>query len=161
MTNFILCGFKGCGKTTLGKMLAEKLGYSFVDTDDLISSDPRGLYRQVGEKAFRLAEKKAIATLQSIQNTVVATGGGSILDKETVALLKRIGKIIYLKETKEVLKMRLLQKPYPAFFAGKNVEQEFEAMYAERQPLYEKIADHIVWSQEELWEVTRLAQCSK
>lgn len=161
MTNFILCGFKGCGKTTLGKMLAKKLGYSFLDTDDLISLNTRDLYQQAGKKAFRLAEKKAIASLDLIQNTVVATGGGAILDKDNVAILKKIGKIIYLKERKDVLKARFFKKPYPAFFQGKDVEQEFEAMYAERYALYESSADYIVKNQEQLWAIIHLAQSFK
>ena len=145
MNNLILCGFKGCGKTTLGKELAKKIGYDFIDTDDLIAEDCKSFYKEVGESAFRLAEKKAIVTLQNVSYSVIATGGGALLDPDNREIFKKIGKIIYLKEEKEAIKARLLKKPYPAFFSGKDIEREFEEMYAYRIAIYEG-----------LWEVIHL-----
>ncbi|MFS8563100.1 MAG: AAA family ATPase [Rhabdochlamydiaceae bacterium] len=141
MSNLVICGFKGCGKTTFGKALAKKIGYDFIDTDYLIADDCRTFYEKVGEEAFRLAEKQAIAFLETVERAVIATGGGAILDPDNVALFKKIGKIIYIKEEKAVVKARLLQKPYPAFFLGKDIEREFEDMYSRRVSIYEAIWD--------------------
>ena len=143
MNNLILCGFKGCGKTTLGKELAKKIGYGFIDTDSLIAEDCKSFYKEVGESAFRLAEKKAIASLHDVSSCVIATGGGAILDPESRAIFKKIGRIIYLKEEKETIKARLLKKPCPAFFPGKDIEREFEEMYAHRVSIYEGLWEAI------------------
>jgi shikimate kinase len=154
LSNIILCGFKGSGKTTFGKKLAQELRYAFIDTDYLISDDCRCFYEKVGEKAFRLAERKAILPLEGIQKTVVATGAGAVLDPESVVLFKKMGCIIYLKEDKEILKKRLLANPYPACFPGKDLEREFEEMYAQRKSIYEDISEFV-------WEVTPLEHCFK
>ena len=146
MSNIILCGFKGCGKSTLGQKLAQELAYAFIDTDNLISGDCRRFYKEVGDKAFRLAEKNAILSLQGIEKTVIATGAGAVLDPHNALILKKIGKIIYLKELKSVVKARLLQNPYPAVFKGKDFEKEFEEMYALRAQVYESISTDV-------WEV--------
>lgn len=156
MTNIILCGFKGSGKSTLGKAIADEIGYSFVDTDHLIAKDCKDFYQKFGESAFRQAEKKAISSLHTLQKTVVATGGGSILDPDNVVVFKKIGVVIYLKEEKTLIKNRLLKEPYPAFFLGKDLEREFEEMYARRKGLYERVAGHIAHSEKDVWEVIHL-----
>lgn len=134
MSNIILCGFKGSGKTTFGRKIAENLRLAFLDTDALV--------RKVeDEKLFRLLEKEAVLSLQHVQNTVIATGGGTVLDPDNVAILKKLGTIIYLQVDKEELR----KKPLPIFIT------DFEKMYQDRLPIYEKIADVIINPQ--AWEV--------
>ena len=159
MNNFILVGFKGSGKSTLGKKLASQLKYAFIDIDCLISSNCHDFYKTYGEKAFREAEKKAIFSLKDVQKAVIATGGGALLDPENVCVLKKIGRLIYLKEDKQIIKKRLLTPPYPAFFAGKDLEREFEEMYAQRSALYEESADDWADPNEDLWEVIHSEPC--
>ena len=140
--NLILCGFKNCGKTTLGRKLSSEKGYAFIDTDYLIEAhydhkfNIPEIYDQYGEIEFRRIEKKVIHSLRNIKNTVIATGGGSVLDPENVAHLKKLGKLIYLKTDKEILKQRLNNR-IPKFL------KNFDAVYDERITLYEKIADEI------------------
>ena len=83
-----------------------------------------------------------IGALLELHSCVIATGGGAVLDPDNVAVFKRLGKIIYLKVEKEVIKQRLLKKP-PAFLDQLDLEGSFEKMYAERMPLYEQIADEV------------------
>ena len=139
MSNIILCGFKSCGKTTLGKKLAERLGRHFIDTDSLISSNCRAFYLQEGEEAFRAMEKQVIAALVEFQNCVIATGGGTILDQENIAILKKLGTIFYLRVEKEELRRRITDDP-PAFLQ----DESFDEMYESRKLVYEEIADGII-----------------
>lgn len=86
-----LCGFMGCGKSTLGKVLAQKLGFDFVDTDEYIERDCgmsiSSIFEKYGEEAFRDMEHNAIQSLSERENLVVALGGGlPILDKNKAAL---------------------------------------------------------------------------
>ncbi|MBS0649123.1 MAG: AAA family ATPase [Verrucomicrobia bacterium] len=152
MSNIILIGFKSSGKTTLGKKIAEKTGRHFIDTDELVSKNCRALYLQ-GPEAFREIEKEVIRALADFQNTVIATGGGAIIDPENAMALKNLGKLIYLQVEKEELKRRLLVEPFPAFLDPQNPEVSFEKMYQERLGLYEQAADFIVAHEEDLWEL--------
>ena len=104
--NIILIGFKNCGKTTIGKILAHTLNYKFIDTDTLLEKyyfQRQGLllpsykiHHQEGEMKFRQIEKSAINTLLNVKKTIIATGGGSVLNQENVNFFKKIGKMIYL-----------------------------------------------------------------
>ena len=94
--NFILIGFKRAGKTTLGRKMAAHWGLKFIDTDDLIAPDCRLFFEENGEEAFRAKERSVIQNLRGIQHTIIATGGGAVLDKESAAHLKQLGRIFYL-----------------------------------------------------------------
>ena len=150
MNNIILCGYKSCGKTTLGKKISEKTGMHFIDTDDLVSKNCRQLYLHSAE-AFREIEKDVIAALIDFQNSVIATGGSSVLAPENVTLLKKLGKIFYLRVPKEIIKERLLSGQLPAFLDPNRPEESFEEMYASRKDLYEQIADHIIDHEDQIW----------
>ena len=98
--NLILIGFMGTGKTSLGKLLANKLGRGFVDLDQKIEHDsgmtiPK-IFELYGEKYFRELEKKAVREVCERKNLVIATGGGTVKDSENVRLLKSSGKIVCL-----------------------------------------------------------------
>lgn len=135
--NFILVGFKNVGKTTLGALLAEALGYRFIDTDDLLSEtmSARALYQTLGEAAFRAREAEVISQLSPTQPTVIATGGGAVLSITNVQKLKMLGKIVYLRQNKETLMARLASDG-PLF-----LQQHFEKHYQERDSRYQASAD--------------------
>jgi len=148
LSNIILCGYKSCGKTTLGKKIAEKTGRHFIDTDDLVLKNCQ--FHPI--EVFREIEKEVIAALIDFQNCVIAIGGGSVLASENVAILKKLGKIFYLRVPKAVIKTRLLYcGRLPTFLDPSRPEESFEEMYESRKNLYENIADHIVDSEEELF----------
>lgn len=137
--NKILIGFKNCGKTTYGKLLSEKQGCLFVDTDELIAEhfndSVRAVYERIGEQAFRDFESALIENIDVEKKAVIALGGGAkILDK-------KIGTIIYLKTNKEILKNRFVRDNPSALV--QNVGS-FDAMYDARVKYYEEISDHVV-----------------
>lgn len=148
--NMILCGLPASGKTTLGKMLAEKLDWNFIDTDRLLEKayaektgstlSCRQIYSREGEIQFRLLERQQIVSLQGAHKSVIAVGGGSLIDKENTKLLQSLGFIIYLQVPLSVLWDRLCQKEVPAFLDTKDPENGFYAMANKRIPLYENAA---------------------
>jgi shikimate kinase len=151
--NIILYGYKSSGKTTIGKLLAEQLHWHFVDIDRIIEN----LYQQETGKSlpmhkiyeldsgkFRLLEKQAVSSLKNNDGTVIATGGGTVLNLGNVRILKKLGKLIYLKAPKEIIKQRMLFGRLPAFLDKNDPEGSFEKMYLEREKIYTSIADIVI-----------------
>ncbi len=105
--NLVLIGMPGCGKTTLGKQLATRRGMNFVDTDDLIREragcDIPTIFAKHGEAGFRDLESAVIRSLESVQHTVIATGGGAILQDENVNVLRGNGRLCFLDRPLEAL----------------------------------------------------------
>jgi shikimate kinase len=147
--NLILFGFKGCGKTTLGKKLAQRLDRLFIDTDFLVEQlyfeqtgqqlPYREIFKAVGRDAFRALESDVLQQLKASQYVVIAVGGGLVLDPQNVTVLEKLGKLVYLKVNKETLKKRILNAQLPAFFDPVDPEGSFEQLYKERITKYEKI----------------------
>ncbi len=138
--NIILFGFKGCGKTDLGKILSRQLERPFLDTDDLILQKYRlpirELYRSVGEDAFRDIESKVILEIASLQNHVIALGGGTLLRLENRKIIEKMGHLLYLKASFFTLEKRILRVGNPPFAETKEMLWN---VYLERIPLYESI----------------------
>ena len=148
MKNIVLIGMPGCGKSTIGVLLAKMIGYDFIDTDILIQQqENKKLYKIIEENGleyFKKVENEVNANL-NLNNTVIATGGSVIYGKEAMEHLKKIGTIVYLKVSKEELKNRLgnFETRGVAIEKGKT----FEDLYFERIPLYEKYADVTISSE--------------
>jgi shikimate kinase len=143
----ILCGLPGCGKTTLGKTLAQRLRYPFIDTDEEIErayeSDCgrrlscREIARRHGQEYFRTLEKRVISTLSAFPHSVIATGGGTLLDVENVRRLRSLGTLFYLRVAPaEPLLSRLLATGMPSYIDPLQPEESFAALIKEREPLY-------------------------
>ena len=138
--NIILIGFMGAGKTTVGRKLANRLGYFFLDTDQQIEKQQgctiEEIFRYAGEATFRDLETKLLGNLQNVHNTILSTGGGMFLRSENQVFLKGIGKTVYLQVDRETLKQRLqcdlnrplLQKP--------NWQEIVNQMLQQREPAY-------------------------
>lgn len=98
--NIVLIGMPGSGKTTVGRIIAEKTGKRFIDTDDEITrregKTPAELIKELGEDEFREKEKQAVSEAASMTGCVIATGGGVVTRKENTNALKRNGKIFFL-----------------------------------------------------------------
>lgn len=109
--NIVLVGFMGTGKTVVAKRLAERLGMKYLDLDDVIESwDGRRIsqiFAEDGEPGFRQLEKKAAAKISKLDNLVLATGGGVVLDSENVRNLKQNGVMICLTATPEIIYARV------------------------------------------------------
>ena len=134
--HLILFGFQGCGKSTIGKQLAEQLQRPFIDTDARIVERAglpvRELYHTLGETKFRTLEKQIILELEPRPDAVIALGGGSVLDPESVRFLRTIGQLIYLDIPFEQLRI----EGTPAYADGRAL---FE-IYQTRKPIYEAVA---------------------
>ena len=112
--NIVLTGFMGTGKTTVGRLLAEQLGYEFVDTDRVIEErhGPIGdLFRSAGEAAFRHIERELASELADRERLVIATGGRMMLDPHNVASLSRNGRVFCLVATPDEIFDRVVNDP--------------------------------------------------
>ena len=147
--NVILFGFKSCGKTTIGKLLATRMNRPFIDTDQMLEMiyfeqtgeqiPFRQIYNTIGEEKFRALESEVVLLLQNTQHSIIALGGGLILNPKNAASLAKLGQLVYLKVSKETLKRRILGKELPSFLDPKDPENSFEHYYNERRPKYEAI----------------------
>jgi shikimate kinase len=149
--NRVLIGYRGAGKSAVGRRLADRLGLVFYDTDVLIEEyGGRTIQEMVSAKGweyFREREKAVIRELSAIDAAVIATGGGAVLDPENVALLKRNGRLIWLIADPQTLITRMQadqgnRKRRPSL-AGGDHAGETAALMAARTPYYRAAAD---WS---------------
>ena len=139
--NIVLTGMPGCGKTTVGKLLAQKLNRQFYDTDDLIREtagcEISEIFREKGEPYFRSLETDAIRSLAGKSGCVIATGGGAVLKQENVDLLKMNGRIYFLDRSPDLL-IPTADRPLAL-----NAEAVF-ARFCERYEIYKNTADEAV-----------------
>lgn len=147
VNSIALIGLSGSYKSTLGKLLASKLGMHFFDTDDYFCFD-RGVsicdfFDKFGEKAFRKEENRIIKQCYQYENVVIATGGGVVLNDENMQLLQQNCLVMYLSATPKTCYMRVKNdKSRPLL--RENALIELEAMYAHRKDLYKKYADIVL-----------------
>ena len=143
--NVVLIGMPGCGKSTVGVVLAKNLGLRFMDSDICIQEQENCLLHEIiardGMDGFLAIENKVNASL-NVENYVIATGGSAIYGAEAMAHLAEIGTIVYLKLPYEEIRDRLgdLVKRGVTFREG----QTLLDLYEERIPLYEKHADIVL-----------------
>jgi shikimate kinase len=148
-----LIGFMGSGKSTLGKQVARKLGFSFVDQDEYIERKTGvsvgEYFSRFGESAFRALEHESLKELIAIDNVVIATGGGAPCFHSNIDIMNENGIAIYLKLRPEVLKSRLknAQNERPLIKGKSELEllEYIKAKLLERDPYYSK-AKHIIES---------------
>lgn len=140
--NVILIGFMGVGKTSLGKLLAGKLGRAFIDLDEKIERDAQltipQIFEKYGEKHFRELEKAAVKEVCQRRNIVIATGGGTVKDAENMQLLKESGVVICLTtEPEEIFRRTVKRGERPLLDGGGNERLEtIKKMLAERDKFY-------------------------
>ncbi|MFQ6672904.1 MAG: UpxY family transcription antiterminator, partial [Candidatus Tectimicrobiota bacterium] len=149
--NVVLIGFKGSGKTTVGRALARRLERSFVDLDHAVEERYasrtgerlgfREIFRTLGAEAFRHLEAEVAADLlASSSGQVIALGGGAPLISEPVRRQIAQEWVVYLTAEKEALFARILAEGLPAFFDPSDPRASFEALLAEREPVYRALA---------------------
>ena len=143
--NLLLFGFKASGKTHFGKLLAHQMHRPFIDTDDLIielyqkNRNIHQIYKDLGAVNFRILEKKALHLLKNVQNTIIALGGGSVLDPDNVAFLHTVGALVFLKTSHTTLRERIFKEELPAYFDKNDPERSFYQMIQKREPIYQSI----------------------
>lgn len=149
--NIALIGLKSCGKSTVGPLLAKALGYQCIDTDTLIEdyfvsqghkhTSFKLIHQTVGEDEFRRIETYVLqSALPTLRDTVVCTGGGTLLNPVNTELLKHYCQVIHLDVTQSELAKRWQQSP-PGFIDSNQLEQQLHDYYQNRQPLMIKVAD--------------------
>lgn len=144
--NLVLCGFMGCGKSTVGRELATRTGLFFVDMDDYIAEKAglsiEKIFSCHGEPYFRMLESQACKELSQKGGQVIATGGGALTFPQNAAALRQNGLVILLDVALPVLCARLDQDPTPRPVLQKARETGMlEALHAERMRLYRQAAD--------------------
>lgn len=139
--NLVLIGMPGCGKTTVGRLLAKELGRKLLDVDELIvqraGCSVRRIFESRGEDGFRSLEAEVIAEISQQSGVIIAGGGGSVLREENVRRLARNGKLIFLDRSPDQL---LPTQDRPLADSVKKIR----TLYRERLPIYMEAADQAV-----------------
>lgn len=147
--NILLIGMRGSGKSTIGKLLAKKIGLNFVETDELIEkltgTKIIQFIRENGWEKFRDVESNIIERVSENDKTIISTGGGVVARNQNMLVLKKNGYIIYLKANIKTLLCRVgNDKTRPFLTAVKTMKEDLEKTLSKRKSLYEKFADHTV-----------------
>jgi len=146
MTNIYLIGFMGCGKSYLGKRLAEHLNWQFIDLDAYLEAKEGKTISQIfaegGESLFRELEKNYLTATADFENTVFATGGGCPCFYDNMEWMDVSGRTIYLKTPVPILVDRLqadtAHRPLLADKSKQELATFIEAKLKEREPIYEQ-----------------------
>jgi shikimate kinase len=148
--NLILCGFMGTGKSTVGHILADRLGWRFVDTDALIEAREgravTDIFAQDGEPAFRALERavcEEIAKGGEWQNTVIGTGGGMVIDPVNRDLLGSVGLLACLDAPADVIAERLRGDTFRPLLSAPDPVLRISELLAIRREAYGAIPHHV------------------
>lgn len=145
MTIF-LCGFMGCGKTTVGKALAKKLGLPLIDTDAyLVEQEGKSIpeiFAQDGEPYFREKEAAAIRTLCR-ENAIIACGGGAMLNPESAAYAREHGAVILIDESFDRCYARI-QGDANRPIVQRSTKDELHTLFDTRAKVYRAHASHVI-----------------
>lgn len=138
----------GAGKTTVGRVLARRLGWRFIDSDHEIEartgvSIPT-IFEIEGEDGFRRRERAVIADLTGLNNVVIATGGGAVLAEENRECLRTRGMVVYLDVSPNQLYERTRRDKNRPLLQVENPLQRLQALHDARAPLYREVADLII-----------------
>ena len=143
--NIILCGFMGSGKSTVGLLLAKKLGMSFIDLDTYIEKKEgmtvSKISEKYGEPYFRKVEKESAKELAEKNGLVIAAGGGTLVDKENADTFRTSGKIVLLDLPVEVIAERLKGDNSRPLLQRPDKDKAMRELYEKRMPLYKSAAD--------------------
>lgn len=144
-SHILLIGFRGVGKTTVGRALARRLGRPFLDIDAEIERRTgrtvRALFREHGEDAFRARERQVLREIACHAPLVVATGGGIVESAGARASLARLGLCVWLQASEAELIRRLRRSSARPALSGRSVVAEVPALLRRRRPWYRAVAD--------------------
>ncbi len=149
MGNIVLIGFMGCGKSSVGKKLAEKMDYCFCDVDRVIERDNKKsiseIFETKGEEYFRELETKTVKKLiNTVNNCIISVGGGLPIKNGNGELLKKLGTVVFLKVQKNTVLKRLEYDKTRPLLASDDRDKRIEELLLYREPIYSSIADIVV-----------------
>ena len=146
--HILLCGMMGCGKTTVGKRLAQRLQKPWADTDDVIVQqygEIKDIFARFGETRFREIETQTLQALLKESGLVLSAGGGLVMQENNRALLQGKAKIVFLRATAQTLENRLaLDANRPLLQGGMPLKEKICALLNERTPIYQSVANFTV-----------------
>ena len=148
MENIVLIGLMGAGKSTIGKNLANRIGWAFVDTDQLVEkrcgTTISVIFEVEGEEGFRNREKKIIEEVMRKKKQVIATGGGAPTQLENRNFLSK-GFVVYLfSEPLSIWKRLRTDDSRPILRNSKNLKKTIQNLHRDRDPIYRELADHVI-----------------
>jgi shikimate kinase len=152
LCNVFLIGYRCSGKSSVGKSLAARLGWPFVDTDLLLVADRQTSIKEIvescGWETFRELEHEIVKRVCSRNRQVVATGGGVVLADANVGRMQANGKIVWLRAAPETIRRRMMQdsdtEAFRPALTSKNSVIEIEETLVERDPFYRHAMDFLV-----------------
>lgn len=148
MNNIVLCGFMGCGKSTVGKNLARKTGRKFVDMDAYIEKKQEmtvsEIFEKYGEEGFRDIEHEVCRELAGMSNLVIASGGGAFTFERNVKVFKGVDTIVFLDVSLDIIKQRLKNDTRRPLLQRPDKDRVMEELYNKRLPVYRGAADIVV-----------------
>jgi len=143
--NIIVIGLMGCGKSTVGRLVAHKIGFQHADTDHLITDHARmsipAIFEREGEAGFRKRETEALLSLLGKRGHVIATGGGIITQPHNIPLLRHLGFIVWLDADPATLAARTASNNDRPLLHNANPEDKLRSLLAVRGPIYKAVAD--------------------
>ena len=147
LVNLALIGFMGTGKTSVGRHVAEQIGFEFIDTDELIQSDTgrtiADIFARDGEPAFRALEKQLVRKLSLREKVLIATGGGLPTNAENLAALKSFALVICLWASPEKIWERVKNQSHRPLLHDADPQKKIRDLLAVREPFY-KQADVLI-----------------
>ncbi len=143
--NIVLIGFMGSGKSSIGRRVATRLGFQFLDTDALLvereGREIAEIFEQDGESRFRDLETSVLGSLGVRDRCVISTGGGVILREENRALLRELGLVVWLTASDDVIYERVSRTDKRPLLRTADPRATVTQLFAARRPLYEAAAE--------------------
>ncbi len=147
--NLYLIGMMGVGKTTIGKLLAQEIGYRFVDTDEVIvkaaSKSINEIFIENGEAEFRQLESDILSQVCAYTKLIVATGGGIVIQQQNWSYLHH-GLIVWLDAPIPIILQRLAEDNTRPLLQDADIEGKLKSLLEQRQPMYSQADLHITIS---------------
>ncbi len=148
MDNIVLCGFMGCGKSTVGRNIARKTGKKFLDMDSYIEKKAgmtvSEIFEKYGESGFRDMEHEACNELSKMKDLIIASGGGAFTFERNVEVFKGKDTIVLLDVPLGVIKYRLRNDKTRPLLQRSDKDKAMQELYEKRLPLYKSAADVVV-----------------
>lgn len=142
MRNIVLTGFMGTGKTEVGKILAQRVGYTFLDADSIIEQEQKmaiiEIFQRFGEPYFRDIETDVIRRLSERDKVVISTGGGAVLRQENMDNLRKKGIIVCLTASPETILKRTSNERSRPLLQVEDPLKKIKELLEFRKPYYER-----------------------